>query len=215
MIDYYDTPEAMEIEERAVREFRELLRKDFKVWYDDIEEKQKYWAERNESLSKRESEIEQKEKDLAERKEKMYKEFKKKWFDETLGLNIKPGDKVYYVKGSYESFTCPMCGGTGKIVRITANGNEEVKCPECGGNKKVYRTSYSVKERIITSLRTHLVRDRENVRMGSIDIDSMFDYCYSTAVELDDGMWEKIEDIYLTREEAEEIAKRYNEGGEC
>ena len=212
-IEYYESSEVMAIEGKAVQEFRELLRRDFKTWYDNIEEKQTYWAERNESLSKREREIEQKEKELTEREENLYKEFKKKWFDETLGLNIKPGDKVYCVKGSYESLTCPMCGGTGKIMGITTKGNEEIKCPECNGDKKVYRTSYSVKEGVVISLRTHLVRDKENVRMGSMDIDDIADYCYSTAVELD-NIWRKIEDIYLTREEAEEIAKQYNEGGD-
>ena len=109
-IEYYESSEVMAIEGKAVQEFRELLRRDFRVWYDDIEEKQKYWAQRNELLSKRERDIEQKEKDLAEREENLYKEFKKKWFDEALGLNIKPGDKVYYVKCSYESLTCPCCG---------------------------------------------------------------------------------------------------------
>ena len=213
-IEYYESSEAMAIEGKAVQEFRELLRKDFKVWYDDIEEKQKYWAQRNELLSKRERDIEQKEKDLAEREEKLYEEFKKKWFDKTLGLNIKPGDRVYYVQRFYESIACPVCGGAGKITGITTRGNEELTCPECRGNKKASKASFSVKEGVAAYFKTYLIRGKEKVWTGSVDAD-MASYCYSTAVELDDGVtWRKIEDIYLTREEAEEMAKRYSEGGD-
>lgn len=111
-----------------------------------------------------------------------------------------PGDTVYTIKTTVRQKECPLCAGT-KNVSASIHGQIfDIKCPECSGYGQKSEYTHSVDERRVAEVRLKLCFEERRINRWSSDVVYLAgnDFCSDP------------KDLYSSREEAEEEARKRN-----
>lgn len=196
-----------ELLDKCEEHFKEQLKlKIKKIEADEIylkKEKEKYWQREREYDEKIKT-LKQKENELINKKEQIIFEN-----IQTLGLDLKIGQKVYFLGRITYSEKCPRCNGTGELYFEKDDLKYKTKCPDCFyGDKRTYE--YVIKESTIRRIHFSFYADNDGIKKENVCAWSgNWDYNY---IMLECYIEKKFirQDLFLTKEEAEIALKEKN-----
>lgn len=219
--DYKDYIEQSDLDlicQRYLKECEEHFKEQLKFKIEEIEEKEKYvnkerekyWQREKEYVDKK-RELENKENELINKKDQIILEFLQKY-----GLDLKIGQKVWYLQRETLKSQCPTCKGTSKLFLEKDGLKYETKCPDCQNGNKI-KHSYQIKESVIEKIEFSFIAQNSIEVRNKVIIEEYptynwrdeWEYNYIKVKNNSNNF--EINDLYLSFEEAEK-AKKDKEG---
>ena len=200
---YYEEPSiADEIIDRAVNEIRDYIVDTAKSALSEYKKAESEKDAIQDEIHKAQYELYRTREDIERAKNELIKEkrdmpskYIREFVREATG-NLAPGDKVYVLKGQYE--TCAFCKGTGTVFASISGLGENVKvnCPKCNGSMGRYRARATVEEDEVKEVRLKLCFEKNRANYWSTD-------CVYLCRNGQADYATPAKNIFLTREEAE------------
>lgn len=194
--EYYEKSELENAFDEFLNKVQEYAKEGVKSQIKDIELREQenkaksdsLWSWEN-KLEARQNELDKREKDIENKKNEIILEFLSKY-----GLDLKIGQKVYYLKDISTSSECPTCNGKGKLQKEIDGLIYETKCPSCNYGR-VKEEKYEIKEDYVRTVSFKFYASKDRVapsdcewEFNTIYLDNARDYYHR-------------EKLFLTKEE--------------